>query len=99
MHNEKTSPTHTKIPYRMVSNTSPSMNRALCLNLPYSGGTRFQLPQQLQWDLLGVIISKRPTKCFTGKGESATMMNANLSLRDRKQFKRFEMAIFMFQKS
>jgi hypothetical protein len=38
-------------------------------------------------------------KCFTGKGDKATMINANLSLRDRKQFKRFEMAIFMFQKS
>lgn len=39
-------------------------------------------------------------KCFTGKGDgTTTMINANLSLRDRKQFKRFEMAIFMFQKS
>lgn len=49
--------------------------------------------------LAWVIISKRPMKCFTGKGDGATMINANLSLRDRKQFKRFEMAIFMFQKS
>lgn len=38
-------------------------------------------------------------KCFTGKGDDATMINANLSPRDRKQLKRFEMAIFTFQKS
>ena len=71
----------------------------LCLNHLHSSRSGFPCsPGTLGGTLFHVLVSRKPLKWFPWRTRySSTMINANLSLRDRKQFKDFKWQFSCFK--